>query len=432
MADPVFVLEDNRVSGWGDSRTAQNWITTNLNQPAPLARGYLWWFEALSQRVRLTSDYNQGLSGDTIAELWGRLQNDTANARGIKPSQVVPGIAVLLVGTNSVTGGLAVTTMMSTFLQVLNWLVTRGFKVMVINEWPRGGDGANSGLLSPTNQKLMYGLAEAMRRLRGMKSVWVVDVWPRVADPARTDCRPLPNMLNPDDLHNSPGVAYITGQELARVASEEMGLPRLKLCPASNGDRFDATLNLKGCLNSNPMLVLGAGGTLGTGASGQVPEGYTLSAAAGLAVVGSFVTVQLEGNARQAYRLAITGTPTGNNAAVLLRQTGLLASVQANDVLDAGYEVLVGAGHVNFAAPGLMLDTSVAATRAHGGLSITGDRQMAAQAVQGFYAVPRACEYPVGTSLPSQLNLELRPYFSLAGVASAATVDVLSCWVRKK
>lgn len=432
MADPVFILEDMRVSGWGDSRTAQNWITTNLNQPAPLARGYLWWFEALSQRVRVTSDYNQGLSGDTIAELWNRLQNDTANARGVKPSQVVPGLAVLHIGTNSVNGGLAVTTMMSTYLLVLDWLVSRGYKVMVITEWPRGGDGANSGLLTPNNQKLMYGFVEALRRLRGLKNVWVVDVWPRTADPARTDCRPLPNMLNPDDLHNSPGIAFITGVELARVAAEEMGLPRFKLCPASNGDQFDSTLNPKGCLNTNPMLVLGAGGTLGTGASGQVPEGYALSASAGLSVAGSFVTVPVEGHSRQAYRLMVSGTPTGNNASVLLRQTGLLSKVQVQDVLEAGYEVQVGNGHVNFAAPGLMIDTSVALSRAHGGLSISGDRQMASQAVQGFYAVPRTCDYPIGATLPAQLNLELRPYFTLAGVASSLTMDVLSCWVRKR
>jgi len=432
MADPIFALQDIRVSGWGDSRTAQNWITTNLNQPAPLARGYLWWFEALSQCVRLTSDYNQGLSGDAIVELWNRLQNDTANARGVKPSQVVPGTAVLHIGTNSVNGGLAVSVMMTTYLLVLDWLVKRGFKVMVITEWPRGGDGANSGLLSPNNQKLMYGFAEALRRLRGLENVWVVDIWPRTADPMRTDCRPLANMLNPDDLHNSPGIAFITGLELARVAREEMALPRYKLCPAGNGDQYDVTFNTKGCLNTNPMLVIGAGGTLGAGASGQVPEGYTLSASTGLTVVGSFVTVQHEGNPRAAYRLVISGTPTSNNAGALLRQTGLLSKVVANDVLEGGYEVMVNAGHVNFAAPGLMLDTTVAATRAHGGLSISGDRQMAIQAVQAFYAVPRTCEYPIGATLPTQLNLEMRPYFTLAGVASAATVDILSCWVRKK
>ena len=432
MADPVFALQDIRVSGWGDSRTAQNWTTTNLNQPAPLARGYLWWFEALSQRVRVTSDYNQGLSGDTIAELWSRLQNDTPNARGVKPSQVVPGTAVLHVGTNSVNGGLAVTTMTSTYLLVLDWLVKRGFKVMVITEWPRGGDTANGSLLTPNNQKLMYGFVEALRRLRGLQNVWVVDVWPRTADPARTDCRPLPNMLNPDDLHNSPGIAFITGLELARVARDEMALPRYKLCPASNGDQYDATLNTKGCLNTNPMLIAGAGGTLGSGASGQVPEGYTLSASTGLTVAGSFVTVLLDGNPRAAYRLVVSGTPGSNNASVLLRQTGLLPKVLANDVVEGGYEVMVSAGHVNFGAPGLLLDTTAAATRAHGGLSISGDRQMAIQAVQAFYAVPRTCEYPIGATLPTQLNLEMRPYFTLAGVASAATVDILSCWVRKK
>lgn len=426
---PTPASADIRVSVWGDSRTAQNW-NLNTTRPAPLARSWLWWMEALSQSIRMTYDYGFGVSGDDISQLLYRMVNDIPNPAGIKPSQVVPGLAILHIGTNSVNAGVSVADMMVQYRQVLKWLTDRGFKVALISEWPRGSDTANSGLLTPANQLLMYGYAEELRRLRGIPNVYVVDVWPRTADPARTDCRPLPNMLNTDDLHNSPGMCFITGDELAAVPAF-FGMPKVRRTPSSNGDVYSVG-NPRGCLCTNPMLVQGAGGTLGANATGVAPEGWVLSASGGLSVVGSFVTTMRNGVKVKAFRMVISGTTTGTNSYVSLRQSGLLSKIAPGDVLEGGYEVVVADGHVNFAAPGLMIDPGVAAERCHGGLSLTGDRMMAAEAVKSFYAVPMATDYIVPDTLPASLSYELRPYFTLNATASSATIDLISAFLRKK
>ncbi|MFD1690669.1 hypothetical protein ACFSHR_01335 [Azotobacter chroococcum] len=98
-------VQELRASVWGDSRGRHNWNTGNTNVPAPLARGWLWYYETLSQCVRLAHDFDQAVPGDLISDLWFRIQNDVPNAYGVRPSQVPPGVACLLIGTNSVNAG---------------------------------------------------------------------------------------------------------------------------------------------------------------------------------------------------------------------------------------------------------------------------------------------------------------------------------------
>lgn len=416
---------------YGDSRSAQNW-NSNTVPYAPLARSPLWRIEANTQRVRLVSDYMQGVSGDTMAQLLTRLQTDTPGQYGTKkPSEVPPCIAVLMCWTNSVNQSTSVADMMTQTNTVLDILVGQGHKVILIAEWPRGASGSTDGSLTADNQKLLLAIHNALLKIR-RKNVWIVDVWPRAADPASVNAYPLVNMLNPDNLHNSNGISEITSQEASRVIIEEMGLPRHKLTCSSNTDQFDAVLQPAGCLNTNPMLVQGTGGVLGTGATGVVPQGWTLSASAGLAVAGSFVTTTLpDGSKRPAFRMVVSGTATTVNGYASLRQSGLLPKVAINDTLDGLYEVNVADGSVNFSAPGLLIDTGLAATRAHGGLALTGDNPMPASAIKPYYAVPRAAELPIGATLPASVSFEVRPYFTLA-VASSLTIDLLSASLRKK
>ncbi|MEE4465415.1 hypothetical protein V2S84_25395, partial [Azotobacter chroococcum] len=130
--------------------------------------------------------------------------------------------------------------------------------------------------------------------------------------------------------------------------------------------------------------------------------------------------------------MVVTGTPTAANSYASLRQTGMHTKLAVGDVVESGYEVYVNDNHVNFGSPGLMLDPGTTALRCHGGLSLTGDRQMPAEVVKAFYGVPRAADYPVGNSLPASLAIDLRPYFTASGVASSLTIDLLSVFVRKR
>lgn len=424
------IFNGEMIVPWGDSRSAQNW-NTNTTPASALARSWLWWFETLSQRVRMDVNYMQGVSGDKMSDLLLRIQNDTVPTGGYgtkKPSEVPPCIAALLCWTNSVNAGVPLDTLVTQTNQVLDYLLSKGHKVMLIAEWPRAAGSA----LSADNKKLMLAVHNALLKIR-RKDVYIVDVWPRVADPSSVDGYPLPNMLNPDDLHNSPGIAMIMGQEMTRVAIDEMKLPRSKITTSSNADVYDAVLQPYGNIITNPMLIT-PGGTLGANATGVAPLGYTLSASAGLSVVGSFVTTTLpDGSKRKAFRMVVTGTPTTVGAGTAgLRQTGLLSKVSPNDILEGNYEIYVADGHTNFGAPSLRIDNNVNTGQSQGGLVITGDNITPSEAVRAFYGVARCPDKEIGPTLPVSLAFEMRAYFTLPNVASSLTMDFLSSSLRKK
>lgn len=419
----------------GDSRSIQNW-NSNTTPVAPLARGPGWIVEMLSQRVRLDSDYMQGVSGDDIEQLLSRIQTDTPGTYGkFKPSEVPPCVMMLLIGTNGVNKGTPLATLMTQLNAVLDWCVAKGHKVMLIAEWPRGAAGNTENPLSSDNEKLLVAYHNAILRIR-RRNVYIVDVWPRVADPASLNAYPRPNMTNGDTLHNSNGISTIQAQEMVRVMIEEMKLPRGKITASSNTDQYNATLMPFGCLNVNPMLrqtVAGvSAGTLVSGGAGVAPAGYSLGASAGLTATGSFVpdVLQADGSYRDVYRVVVTGTPTTANGYFSLRQSGLASKTALNDIIEMNYEVNVS-GQKNFAAPGMFIDTGVTATRGHGGLSITGDAIMPLGAIRPYYGVPRATNVTLNP-LPANLSMELRPYFTLSGVESGVTCDLCSVSVRKR
>lgn len=429
------------ITPWADSRGAQNW-STSTTPAAPLSRSPLWRMEARGQMVRMRYDQMQSVSGDSISQLKQRMLTDTPpTGITVTPSQVPPGIAWLQIGTNSVNASVPLGakgvsgTLLGDLWWCIDWLVTRGHRVMLLAEWPRGDTSANSGLLTPDNQKLMYAYHNAILQIK-TKNVWIVDVWPRAADPARLDAAPRPGMLNNDDLHQSIGIAEVTCDEGVRVMRDEMSLKRIKATVSSNGDQWDAALNPGGCLNTNPMLKLGTGGTVtpGTAFDGSVactgvaPQGYTLSSSGGLKANGRFGTITMDdGTIRDAYFIDITGRATANNAYISLRQPGLVGKIASGDLLEALYECVVQNPNENFSCPGLMVDTGAAATRAYGGLSITNDKQMPTSLLRpSTYWVPRAAQLPVGATLPSQITLDFRTYFVLGGAYSATAGSDLS------
>lgn len=416
------------VAYFGDSRTAQNESTTNVTVPAPLARSQMWWMQTLSKgRLLRNHLFNFGVSGDSISQLKARILANTPNAYGTLPNSSGYSIAVVLIGTNSVNALTPIEQMAADIQTIISTLKGWNKKVCIITEWPRGygTTPGTTGYLSGDSQKLMYRYANWLRSLRSDPDLTVVDVWPRVADPASTAATPLPNMLNTDGLHNSPGIAYITGKALSDEISKFVG--PANFTPSSNGDVYDAVANPSGCLNTNLMLQ-GTAGTLSTGGTGVSPTGYTLSSSGGVTVVGSNVTLA---DGRPAYRMTVTGTTTSTNAYVRLRITGIQALVSPGDVLVAGYEYVASAGHVNFAAPAVMIDPNVAAERVYGGLGFGGDNQMPASVVEAHSGVSLSAPYTVPATVPASLGVEFRPMFTATGVASSLTIDIVNCFIRK-
>lgn len=425
---------------WGDSRSIQNW-NEQTNPVAPLSCGPAWLIEMLSQRVRLDSDYMQGKSGDDIEQLLARIVADTPGTYAkFKPSEVPPSLALLLIGTNGVKKGTALDVLLTQLNAVLDYLVAKGHKVLLLAEWPRGAAGNTDNPLTADQEKVMIAYHNAILKIR-RRNVWVVDVWPRVALPGSLNAYPRPNMVKDDTLHNAMGVSMITAQEAVRVMVEEMKLPRGKFTVSSNTDQYNATLNPYGPMNTNPMLqqtVAGlSAGTLGANGRGFAPAGYALNASAGLIATGSFVpdVLQPDGSYRDVFRVVVTGNPTTTNGYWSLRQSGLASKAALDDLIEMHYEVNIS-NQKNFSCPGMFIDTGVTATRAHGGLSLTGDKMMPVQAIRNYYGVPRSANAKLNP-LPANLSMELRGYFTAAGTAevpvdSTVTADLMSVCVRKR
>lgn len=426
------------LSVWGDSRTAQNWNSTGN---AILARGYGFWAEALSGRVRMHLKYNFGVSGDSIQQLLDRMNNDTANASGVKPSQVPPSHAVLHIGTNSINAGNSVASCIYQLNQCINWLQQKGHTVYVVSEWPRGITSTGNAMLTADNQKIMYGYAREVRKLTRIKKVKVIDVWPVMADPTLSTAQPRLGYLNGDGLHPSIGAGFLTGKLIAK-ALEENNAHKIAFPPGSQ-DLYDATSNKEGALNPNPMLRGTAGSVAATGASGVAPDSWTLTPSAGLTGAGSQVTLTMpDGTKREAYRIVVGGT-SAVNGSVMLRipnkgrtdATGPWnGKINDGDILEGWAEIQVAGDFVNLSnvTCNVVADTTplsaLGGTYTSGGS--TGDIQWPDNLKQSYTAVIRSPELVVGAS-HTTFQFEVRAYF-LEAIASSLTIDILSAGVRKK
>jgi len=413
-------------SFWGDSRTAQN-FNTSQTQPSTQAGGQWIWAGALGKAFSPDYRYNFGVSGDDISELLGRLLSDTPNASGIKPSRVPPSVAHLLIGTNSIYGasaqGLKLSDLITQFDAVVAWLESRGHIVIPVAETFRGNGTTNVLTADDLILMLQY-MAHVAEHPNAVVVRDVVDV-------TKSDGTPYSGFLFTDSLHLGPPYARSIAREVVKVY-ERLGVPQAlnKLLPLSNGDKYGPNM-LGGCLNTNPMLNQGAGGVLGAGAAGVVPEGYTLSATSALAVTGSFENVVINGRSRRAYKMVISGTPSANNAYAGLRQTGLLPSVTPGvDDLLAGCEVYVASGYTNMSGPCVMLDTALSSSRLMGLNSITGYQASANEQTDALHLIPTTPKGKVAVGSAS-LSLDLRMYSTLSGVAASQTIYLLSAFARK-
>lgn len=421
------------LSVWGDSRTEQNW---NSSRTSLLARAYAFWAEALSQRVRVHKKYNFGLGGDDIGELYARMINDTPNDQGVKPSEVPPGPAVLFIGTNSIILDPPLSQMMTELQQCIDWLKGRGHIVFIVADYPRG----LGSILTVNEQKLMASYVDAIRKLPLTdKSLYVIDVWNRAADPSVSTCIPLTGMVNPDGLHPTPGMAYVIGAELAK-AFERAGLRKI-VFPGGGQGLYDSILNPKGNLIANPNFSItqaAPGGAI----TGVVPSSWSLTLGAGLSLVGSVVVTTLpDGSKRNAWRAVISGTAGSDFLNLQMRQGSLdVSRLVEGDILEGHFECKVSDGYTNLIAPACNIQTNDPATCALGGPTTGGgnkDLSMPALVSDGYYAVARAPEYvhkvmnlldpPTATTLA----FEARPYFGNAGAVSV-TIDFISASLKKQ
>ncbi|WP_376943484.1 hypothetical protein [Azorhizophilus paspali] len=428
----------------GDSRSNQNWSYTNT-VPALLARSPLGWFELLSRRVRVDSRYKQCVPGYTVAQLRALFEADTPNEYGFSPSEVPLGtLWVLRIGTNDIAGGTksGIDTALVDHQWIVDWMTARGDTVFVVAEWPRVASG--NAPINTTGQQLMqYYREEIKRRNRGKARVYVVDVWPRAVDPASTTGDPLStpastppaSILNPDGLHNSPGIAFIEGEEEARLA-EKIGLPIIYRVTTSNADLYHATNNPDGNIHPNPML-LGSDTASGANSAGIEPTSWDMDASTGLTATGSRETITFFDGERErtvnAFKMVISGTAGSSGLYGRIRQSGLLSQVASGNSIEGGVEYVVDAGHNNLAAVGIVIDPATTADQVHGMVNTggtNGDQPMPAVISKKFYGCTRSPKYTVPGTLPASLSWDIRVRCCVAGPFSA-TVWFISTSLRK-
>lgn len=419
------------LSVWGDSRTEQSW---NTNRTGLTARGYPFWAESLSRRVRVHKKYNFGLSGDDIAELYARMIGNVPNDQGMHPNDVPPGPAVLLIGTNSITADLPLADLMTQLGQCITWLKEHGHMVFLVAEYPRG----IGSILSTNEQKLMNSYVDSIRRLAITdKDIRVIDPWPYAADPSVNTCIPLAGMVNGDGLHPTPGFGFVIGKLLAE-AFKEAGMRKV-IFPGGGQGLYDSVLNPRGNLIQNPNFSVTQAAP-GTGnITGVVPSNWTITLAdTALSCVGSVVTVTLpDGTKKKAWRAVITGTASADYSGLQVRQGSLDATrVADGEIVEGHFEVMVQDTPVNLLSCTCNIATASSATSTFGGLTTGGsgspnpkDLTIPPDVATGFYAVSRAPEYTHATG--NTLAFECRPYFGNAGTVNV-TIDFISASMKRK
>lgn len=421
----------------GDSRSAQNWSYSNTT-PALLSRSPLFHAEQISRKCRVISKWRQGVSGNEVEDIWNRIVANTPNDVGIGPQDVPTGITwFFLAGTNNITGATTkayIDAVLAVHKQIVDWAVARGDRVIVGTEWPRVASSSPSGTLTATEQKLFqYYVRKLKSQYRGAANVRLTDVWEKGVDPSSATADAIAELLNPDGLHNSVAIAYLQGKEIATVL-DEWDYPTIYWPTASNADLYDATYNPSGNLHSNPLFK-GTTGTLSTNATGVAPDGWTMDATSGLSVVGSRETITLPtGKIVDAFKMEISGTTTAQGAYARLRRSGLISTILANDVTEAGAEVLVATNHSNYNQVGIVIDPGITSDQVHGGVNLggtNGDNAFPASLVEQQYVFPRSPQYVVPATPPASLALDYRVRFSKTGTVSSATIYFISSSFRK-
>jgi len=415
-------------SFWGDSRTVQNWVSDTTTDQVRCGSPYFW-LEALTRRMRLSKLYGFGVSGDGTYQLLRRLVDNVPNSKGIRPADVPPSYAFILLGTNDVSGSLAVANFIINYEVILEWFLRRGHIPIIIAEWPRGD--SDSGTLTTAGQLKMLAWCDYLRGLNSRENIFVADPWVYVMDKARTDLRPLEGILQDDGLHNNPPMGVATALSLNSIIVNELRLPYIELSPSCNGDQYNSTSFLRGCINTNPMLVQGAGGILGANASGLAPEGYTLETTnAGLLVAGSFTTTVFEGRTTPCFRMTISGTPSIDSAVARLVQTGLKSKMPVGISYFGGMEAVIAENHTNLYGPTVNLDTGNTDTQIIAGVMMTTFRPFPSGFAPKLDIRPLTPDNILADDVTS-VSAKFEICAGKPGVAASIVVDFISAFVRR-
>lgn len=270
-----------------------------------------------------------------------------------------PGVVVAPISTNDRSPGASwpysrtVAALESWQNIVLGW----GHRIIWIAEMPRGDNNAqaNSTPLTADNSDIHQRVRKWFFDQAAKPNVYVADPYRLMVDPTSALGLARDDMMI-DGLHGGPLSGFTIASEVAPIINT-LYPPRPRLI-GSAADAY-STLNRSGALNVNPM-IMGTGGTLGAGCSGQLADGWSAVAGAGLAAVFSKTTDPV-GAPRQ--KVVVSGAPTGTGydfrpnfpndptdaapVAVVISQAINVSRLAEGDVVEAAGFISVEAGSTN-------------------------------------------------------------------------------------
>lgn len=251
----------------GDSISANN-HNTPLTGLQAKAIGFMAQARALSMgRFNFTPDLNFGVSGDTTALILARSgASSLASLVARRPARVC-----MLIGTNDIGADVAKETVWANIQTILTYLNGNGIPVDIVPIFPRTNSitSARRNAALWVNQKM---LAERSARLQRLYAV--LPLHEAAIDRASTTGDFITSVLL-DGLHPAVYGAGLLGQAASTyyngIFPETPFIGGL-----SQADVYDATNNPLGAFNS-AIVPIGTAGTAGTGASGNVATGFSVS-----------------------------------------------------------------------------------------------------------------------------------------------------------
>ncbi len=320
-----------KIATFGDSRTDFNSTGASI-----FSHGYIYHLQYLTgNRFYFDDSLNFGVNGDTTALMVARLATVVA-----APADIV----IVLGGTNDRNSGSTITAAqtIANLTTIRDTLLAAKKTVIFIAEMPRGD--AAFPALRLTGSQLAYHLRvrEWLLAQRAAKGCFVADPWPSMVDYSSATADAKTNMHR-DGIHEGPLGALRMAQALAPIITTILP-PAPSRLAAGAADFFSAD-NPDGNLLGNGALT-GVGGTKSGTVTGDVADGWTVSAPAGVTIAASIVT---DADGTRWQQMAISGATTGGVvAAYFQRAISTPADVAAGDVIEAVNRFQIDAGATGY------------------------------------------------------------------------------------
>lgn len=264
------------------------------------AQGWLFWLQLLTRgRFDFRPEWNNGVGGQDSEDMLARMDN-------LKP--LPPAVVVAICGTNERTRHETARWTIDRAVGYQNGILDMGHRLVWIAETPRGDTTHTDYTLASPDLDYHLRYRQHLLDQSGVRGVHVADPFSLMADPALANGRAKDTVLR-DGIHAGAYGGHMIATTLVPII--ESLFPLRPLLPASNADLY-STSNPTGSLSANPMM-LGTGGTVGSGCTGTLASNWKASAGPGLSATLSKIT-DSNGNVWQ--QIVVTGAPTATTVAI--------------------------------------------------------------------------------------------------------------------